>query len=476
MTTWETFTMRRKEVPRAGLLEAALEGRISNGQGARSMRVSLRQFQRVKARFAAEGVAGLVHRLRGRPSPHRLAAAIHARAVALLQGGTYAGLNDCHLTEKLREVEGLPLSRSTVRRLRRGLGLAATRRRRGRQGRMRRTPEAQMGALVQLDASLFPWLGDRGPQLTLHGAIDDATGICVGLYFRPHEDLHGYATLLRTLCMTYGLPLALYGDRLGVFVRNDAHWTLEEELRGTQDPTHFGRILQELGIGYIAAHSPQAKGRIERFWQTLQDRLVSELRLRGISTLEAANAFLPSFLADLNPRFARAPADAGPAWRLAPRDLAAVLSCRYTRTVARDNTVRLGPRWVQLPRRRSYAGRRVEVREALDGRLLVCIDGRCAATQPAPAADFVLRPRRGPSGDRRARRRAVQSLPAEARGSPPTTPKRTLPSKRTASSPRRPTSSSPPASPRPRATAMARKPSQAHPWRHSTPYTPRPRG
>jgi transposase len=476
MTTWETFTMRRKEVPRAGLLKAALEGRISNVQGARSMRLSVRQFHRVKARFAAEGVAGLVHRLRGRPSPHRLAAAIHARAVALLRGGTYAGLNDCHLTEKLREVEGLPLSRSTVRRLRRGLGLAATRRRRGRQGRMRRTPEAQMGALVQLDASLFPWLGDRGPQMTLHGAIDDATGICVALYFRPHEDLHGYATLLRTLCTTYGLPLALYGDRLGVFVRNDAHWTLEEELRGTQDPTHFGRILQELGIGYIAAHSPQAKGRIERFWQTLQDRLVSELRLRGISTLEAANAFLPIFLADLNPRFARVPADAAAAWRPAPRDLAAVLSCRYTRTVARDNTVRLGPRWVQLPRRRTYAGRRVEVREALDGRLLVFIDGRCAATQPAPAADFVLRPRRGPSGDRPKRRRAAQSLPAEAGGYPPTTPKRTLPSKRPASSPRRPASSSRPASPRPRATAGAGTPSPAHPWRHSTPYTPRPRG
>jgi hypothetical protein len=341
---------------------------------------------------------------------------------------------------------------------------------------MRRTPETQMGALVQLDASLFPWLGDRGPQMTLHGAIDDATGICVALYFRPHEDLHGYATLLRTLCTTYGLPLALYGDQLGVFVRNDAHWTVEEELRGTQDPTHFGRILQELGIGYIAAHSPQAKGRIERFWQTLQDRLVSELRLRGISTLEAANAFLPAFLADLNPRFARAPADAGAAWRPVPRDLAAVLSCRYTRTVARDNTVRLGPRWVQLPRRRSYAGRRVEVREALDGRLLVFIDGRCAATQPAPAADFVLRPRRGPSGDRPKRRRAAQSLPAEAGGYPPTTPNRTLPSKRTASSPRRPASSSRPASPRPRATAVAGKPSPAHPWRHSTPYTPRTRG
>jgi hypothetical protein len=202
-------------------------------------------------------------------------------------------------------VDGLPLSRSSVRRLRRTLGLPATRRRRGRQVRTRRPPEAQMGALVQLDASLFAWLEDRGPVLALHGAIDDATGTGLALVFRPTEDLHGYGTLLHTICTTYGLPLALYGDRLGVFVRNDAHWTLAEELRGTQDPTHFGRILQALGIGYIAARSPQAKGRIERFWQTLQDRLVSELRLRGIRTVEAANTFLPEFLADLNARFAR---------------------------------------------------------------------------------------------------------------------------------------------------------------------------
>jgi hypothetical protein len=243
--------------------------------------------------------------------------------------------------------------RSSVRRLRRALGLPATRRRRGRQVRTRRTPKAQMGALVQLDASPFAWFEDRGPQLTLHGAIDDATGTGLALHFRPAEDLHGYATGLHTICTSYGLPVALYGDRLNVFVRNDPHWTLEEELRGTRDPTHFGRILQELGIGYIAARSPQAKGRIERFWQTLQDRLVSELRLRGLSTAEAANAFLPAFLTDLNRRFARAPADAEAAWRPTLRDLAARLSCRYTRIVARDNTVRLGARWVQLPRRRA---------------------------------------------------------------------------------------------------------------------------
>src|SRR6266852_3081346 len=373
METWETFTMSRKEVPRAGLLKAALAGRITNAQGALAMQLSVRQFHRVKGRFAAEGVGGLRHRLRGRASPRRLAAAVRARAAALLQR-TYAGLNDCHVTEKLQEVDGLPLSRSSVRRLRRTLGRPATRRRRGRQVRTRRTPEAQMGALVQLDASLFAWLEDRGPVLALHGAIDDATGTGLALVFRPAEDLHGYGTLLHTLGTTYGLPLALYGDRPGVFVRNDAHWTLAEELRGTQDPTHFGRMLQALGIGFIRAHSPQAKGRIERLWGTLQDRLTSELRLRGINTLEGGNAFLPEFLADFTRRFARPPADATPAWRPVPRDLADLLSCRYQRTVARDNTVHLGARWVQIPRGprgRSYAGCQVEVRERLDGHLRV---------------------------------------------------------------------------------------------------------
>src|SRR5512132_460583 len=448
METWETVTMSRKEVPRAGLLKAALAGKITNAQGALAMQLSVRQFQRVKGRFAAEGVGGLRHRLRGRASPRRLAAEVRARAAVLVQG-VYAGLNDCHVTEKLREVDGLPLSRSSVRRLRR--------RPRGRQVRTRRPPEAQMGALVQLDASLFAWLEDRGPVLALHGAIDDATGTGLALVFRPTEDLHGYGTLLHTICTTYGLPLALYGDRLGVFVRNDAHWTLAEELRGTQDPTHFGRILQALGIGYIAARSPQAKGRIERFWQTLQDRLVSELRLRGIRPVEAANTFLPEFLADLNARFARAPADTGAAWRPAPRELAALLSCRYTRAVAHDNTIRLGPRWVQLPRRRSYAGRRLEVRECLDGRLLVFADGHCLAAQPTPTAEFVLRPRRGPSPDRRQRRRAAQSRAVEASRYPP------IPRMR-------------PRSSRTPAPAAARTPSPTHPWRHTTPYSPRSRG
>ncbi len=402
-TTWETLTMSRKEVPRAGLVKAALAGRITNQQGATALRLGVRQFQRLKGRYRVEGPRGLLHRSRGQPSPRRLAPALVDQVSTLLQT-TYRDINDCHLTEKLQEREGLRLSRASVRRIRRALGLPAKHRRRPRQHRARRTPEAQRGALVQLDGSPFDWLEGRGPAMTLLGAIDDATGTVLALHFRPTEDLHGYTRLLREVATHYGLPLALYGDRLNVFVRNDRHWTLEEELQGLQHPTHFGQMLEALGIGYIAAGSPQAKGRIERLWRTLQDRLVVELRLRGIGTLAAANAFLPEALADFNRRFAHAPADATVVWRRPPRDFAEILSCRYERTVARDNTVRLGARWLQIPRGpygRSYAGCRVELRECLDGRLLAFHQGVRIAQQAAAAPEFVLIPRSTSRGQRR---------------------------------------------------------------------------
>ena len=400
--------MSRKEVPRAGLVKAALAGRITNQQGATALHLSVRQFKRLKQRFRAGGARALLHRARGQPSRRRLPAAVREQVAELLRT-TYAGFNDCHLTEKLQEVHRLPLSRSSVRRIRRALGVPAKHRRRPRQYRARRTPEAQMGALVQLDGSPCDWLEGRGPQMALLGAIDDATATVLTLHFRPTEDLHGYPTLLHQLGTQYGLPLALYGDRLNILVRNDAHWTLEEELRGAQDPTHFGRMLQELGIGYVPAGSPQAKGRIERLWRTLQDRLVSELRLRGIATREAANAFLPEFLADFNRRFTHAPAEPATAWRRPPRDVDEILSCRYARVVARDNTVRLGARWIQIPRGphgRSYAACRVELRECLDGRLVVFYDGARLPSEPAPRPDFVLIPHRAPSADRPRRLRA----------------------------------------------------------------------
>jgi hypothetical protein len=411
----ETFTMSRKELPRAGLVKAALAGRITNREGATALHLTVRQFQRLKRRYETGGAPALRHCRRGQPSPRRLPATLGA-TIAELMTTTYTGFNDVHLTEKLREVHGLEVCRESVRRIRLGLGRPAKRPRRAPRHRRRREREAASGALIQVDGSPCAWLEARGPYLTLLGAIDDATGAILALRFRPHEDLHGYASLVRELCVTHGLPLALYGDRLNVFVRNDRHWTLDEELHGTQHPTHFGRMLQDLGVAYIAAHSPQAKGRIERLWATLQDRLASELRLRGLATREAAERFLPEFIADFNRRFARPATAPATVWRRPPRDLDRILSCRYSVAVARDNTVRLGPRWVQIPpgpRGRSYAGCRVEVRELLDGRLLALYHGAVLAAQAPPSAAFTLVPRRAPSADRPRNGAPATSAPAQ---------------------------------------------------------------
>jgi transposase len=450
METWEdTLTMSRKEVPRAGLVKAALAGQITNAQGATALRLSIRQFQRLKRRFERAGPRGLLHAGRGRPSPRALPPDLRARVADLLHT-VYRDVNDCHLTEKLREVEGLPIGRESVRQIRRALGLPPKHRRRPRRHRARRTPAAQLGALVLVDGSDHDWLEGRGPRLTLLGMLDDATGP-LALLFRPEEDLHGYLTLLAHLAAHHGLPLAFYGDRLNVFVRNDAHWSLEEQLQGAQHPTQFGRILRDLGIGYIAAGSPQAKGRIENLWGTLQDRLVVELRLHRIATPEAANAFLPPFLADYARRFGRAPADTVPAWRRPPANLPDLLSCLHRRTVARDNTVRLGPRWVQLPpgpAGRSYAGCRVEVRECLDGRLLVYYQHQLVARAPSPGPDFVLRPRhdlRAPDGQRLRASSQTRSRSVVIPQTPPSGPLRAAP----------------------------RAPARSHPWRQS--YDPRRR-
>jgi len=418
METWEALTMSRKEVVRPGLVKALVAGQLTNRQVATALRLSIRQVQRLKRRFEAAGAAGLVHRTRGRPSHRRLAAALRDRVMDRLRT-VYAGLNDCHVTEKLREVEGLRVGRESVRLLRQALGRPAKHPRRAPRHRRRRVPQARAGSLVLLDASPAAWLGAGRPPLTLHGAIDDASGDVLALHLRPTEDLHGYAVVLETVFTTRGLPIACYGDGTTILVRSDPHWSLDEELRGAQDPTHLGRVLADLGIGYIRARSPQAKGRIERLWRTLQDRLIAELQLQGITTREAANAVLPLFLADYNRRFARPPADPTPAWRRPPRDLPLLLSCRYPRTVAPDNTVRLGPRWLQLPPGpggRSYARRRVELRECLDGRLVALHDGRILAAAPA-AAEFVLTPRAHPSHARASQRRAAPR-PSDAVASP----------------------------------------------------------
>lgn len=302
--------------------------------------------------------------------------------------------------------------------------------------------------LVQIDASPHDWLQGRGPQLTVVAAIDDATNEVPAALFRLTEDAHGYFLWLAQLVTTRGRPLALYHDRHGIFQHNPTRpWRPAEELAGQQEPTPFGRLLAELGITSIAARAPQAKGRIERRFGTLQTRLVVELRLAGASTLDEANTVLATLLPKHNRRFQVPAAAAGSAYR--PWDLPCRLAegfCfKYQRVVAADNTVRLGEHRLQLlptPQRASWVRATIEVHERLDGSLAVYAAGTCLATQPAPREAPALRAR----GGRR----------------PPPTSSSAMPSLREAPAPPDPLVAPPPA-PRP---AGPRKPAPNHPWRH----------
>ncbi len=377
-----------------------LEGkRISVGQAAKALGVSPRQVRRLRVRLRREGPAALRHGNRGRPSGHRLPEPLRAQILSLARG-RYAGLNDVHLTEKLTTVEGLAVSRATVQRVLRAAGRPSPRRRRPPRHRSRRPRRAQAGLLCQLDGSPFAWFGPREPPCTLLAAIDDATGAVLAATFRAQEDAAGYLELLRALGRTVGLPAAVYTDAHGIFVRNDPHWTLAEQLQGFQAPTQVGRALQALGIHHLVAQSPQAKGRIERLWNTFQDRLVAELRLAGLTTLAAGNAFLATtFLSAFNAQFAVPPAVAVSAYRPVPLglDLARVCAFHYARQVALDNTVQVEDVVLQLapgPQRRSYARAQADVVQCLDGSWRVYVRERLVVSTPAPLAPGQLRARR----------------------------------------------------------------------------------
>jgi hypothetical protein len=316
-----------------------------------------------------DGEAALAHANRGRPSHRRLPQAVRERILRLARS-TYLGFNDHHLCEKLVEHEGFSLSRETLRRLLRQQGLRSPRKRRAPAHRQRRLPSAQLAELVQLDGSPHAWLEARGPFLTALGMQDDATGKILAAQFFPSETTFGYLCLLHQMVSRYGVPLALYGDHSGIFVRNDDCWSVEEQLAGKRQPTQFGRALQQLGISFIAASSPQAKGRVERLWGVLQDRLTSELRLAKAADLDSANAVLRRFVTDYNRRFARPPRESRPAWRPAPENLDRICCFVHERIVSNDNVVQWEGRRFQIPqqaRRFSFAGAKVQIHQALDG-------------------------------------------------------------------------------------------------------------
>jgi hypothetical protein len=309
--------------------------------------------------------------------------------IVKLRATKYEKFNDQHFTEKLGADEQIQVSRSSVRRLLRAAGIGSPRQRRARKHRQRRERKAQAGLMVLWDGSRHDWLEGRGPMLCLMGAVDDATGeLLAGAHFVEQECAAGYLTVLKAIAEDKGLPWSAYMDQHGSLKRNDEHWTLEEELRGEQEPTQVGRALRRLAIEVIYALSPQAKGRVERLWGTLQDRLVSELRLAKARTAVETNAVLDRFRPEYNRRFGLPAADPTSAWRVVQQgtDLERECSFHYEATVLNDNTVRLGGTLIDVPpgpRKRSYARSRVEVCQLLDGSWRVYLGDAVIATKAA---------------------------------------------------------------------------------------------
>ena len=368
----DIIAMSQKERQRFHLLKMVLGSKITLKQASGVMGVSYRHAKRLKKKLATEGARGLVHGNRGRPSARALDPELCKRIIELSQK-TYTTFNDTHFTEKLNEVEGITVSRDTVRRLRRCNGITAKRRRRAKKHHHRRPRKEQEGMMVLWDGSPHRWFGkDRAP-CCLMAAIDDATSELLDAFFIPYECSFGYLKLLKAIVARYGIPLSIYQDRHGSLHRNDNNWTLDEQLKGEQDPTQVGGCLQALGISPLFALSPQAKGRIERLFGVLQDRLIAELELRDIKEMDAANRFLSKhFIAEHNRRFAVKPEGSHKSWRTIPRDvdIERAISFRYQAVVGNDNAVRLGGMVIDIPegpRHRGYAKAHVEVRQLLDG-------------------------------------------------------------------------------------------------------------
>lgn len=299
--------MTAKDVLRSQVMAQVVEGKLDQGSAASRLGISVRQVKRLKRRLQDEGTQGLLSKKRGRPSNRRTPPDVLVKAVALI-GQHYADFGPTLACEKLQELHEIKLSVETVRQAMLGAGLWKARRGAGIRTHAIRERRARRGELIQIDGSPHDWFEGRAPRCCLLVFIDDATSELLALRFVDTETTLGYMGLLEQYVLEHGLPAAIYSDRHSIFQVNRGD---RKDVSHTQ--TQFARALEQLGIEGIQANSPQAKGRVERANQTLQDRLVKEMRLQGINSQEQANAWLPQFMRALNRRFAVTPSLPGDA-------------------------------------------------------------------------------------------------------------------------------------------------------------------
>src|SRR5438034_1489421 len=377
------LTLSMKELDRLQVLTRIAERRLTRRRAAGLLQIGERQVRRLYRAFVQDGAAGLVSRRRGRPSARRLPAATRERALAPIRE-RYADFGPTFAHQKLTEEHALVLSVETLRGWMSAAGLWVPRAQRARRSYPPRERRACLGELVQLDGSEHAWFEDRGPRCTLLVYVDDATSRLMELCFADTESTFDYFYATRRYLERHGKPMAFYSDRLSVF-----HVQARDRAQGGPGLSQFGRALRALNIDSLCANSPQAKGRVERANGTLQDRLVKELRLRGLSTPAAAEPFLPVFMADYNRRFATPARVTYDAHRplLPSEDLTEIFTCQELRRITAQLTVNYKRGLYVLED--SVENRRLRrttalVSEAADGTVTIRGNGRVLAYRLHP--------------------------------------------------------------------------------------------
>lgn len=361
------IAMSERDLQRIEVLSKVVAGRITMVSAAHVLDLSTRQVRRRLERMRTDGAASIRHEAIGRPSNNRISADVRDYAVALVRE-RYADFGPTLAAEKLSELDGLTVSRETLRQWMTEAGIWLSRKQRRTFHRPRLRREAY-GELVQIDGSEHRWFEDRGDPCSLLVFVDDATGRLMQLRFVRSESAFTYFEALALYLKRHGAPIAFYSDKHSVFR------VAKKDARGGQGMTQFGRALCELNIEILCANSSQAKGRVERMNRTLQDRLVKELRLAGIADMEAGNAFLPGFMEDYNTRFAIAPArseDLHRPMNLAPDRLKEILCKREQRHVTAQLSFSFERKLITLEETevtRGLVGAYVETYAYADGRL-----------------------------------------------------------------------------------------------------------
>jgi transposase len=393
--------LRQRDLKRLHVVHKVREGTLTQAEAAKMVELSERQIRRIVARIREEGDGGIQHRARGRQSNRKLPQKLKDRIIVLYRH-KYQGFGPVLATEKLSELDGITVSDETLRTwlIESGEWHPRQKRKAHREWRPRKE---HCGEMLQMDGSHHDWFEGRGPVCVLMGYIDDATGRVYGRFYAYEGTIPAMDSFKRYI-RRYGIPMSVYLDKHTTY-KSPAKPTIEEEIEGKEPVSEFGRALTELGVQLIHAHSPQAKGRVERLFKTLQDRLIKEMRLRGIGSIEEGNRFLAEYLPIYNRRFARKAAKHEDLHRPVARDLDldAVLCIRTERTLRNDFTIAHNRKLYQI--QETVKGAKVIVQERINGSMFITYQGKRVKFR-----EITERPERPPK--LRKRRRQTPVVPA----------------------------------------------------------------